>query len=234
MASGSVLTGPAMSLTVALICSTLLKPFLQESRRTCHSVKPGQGGKVTTLPPSASAGGRGWLGIWEQCSGFVVSLIPDPLMSLWFPCQSVLMELTVVMLLHILISCSRTVTEPSSVCLASADQETTAVLNIDNVFPVSKKYVQDELLRNAETQQIYSHLQYTLALYNLTSINWCRELLEVNLIWLVCSVKKPCKPREIWLWCLAASTSVPFHLFDYTHLCAFFTEHSSPTANQCM
>lgn len=82
-----------------------------------------------------------------------------------------LMELTVVMLLHILISCSRTVTEPSSVCLASADQETTAVLNIDNVFPVSKKYVQDELLSNAETQQIYSYLQYTLALYNLTSIN---------------------------------------------------------------
>ena len=59
MAWSSVLTGPAMSLTVALICSTLLKPFLQESRRACHSVKPGQGGKVTTLPPSACARGRG-------------------------------------------------------------------------------------------------------------------------------------------------------------------------------
>lgn len=53
------------------------------------------------------------------------------------------MELTVVMLLHILISCSRTVAQPSGVCLASADQGTTAVLNIDNVSPVSKKYVRD-------------------------------------------------------------------------------------------
>lgn len=49
-----------------------------------------------------------------------------------------------VMLLHILISCSRTVAQPSSVCLALADQETTAVLNIDNVSPVSKKYVHDD------------------------------------------------------------------------------------------
>lgn len=62
MALGGMLTGPAMSSTVALICSTLLKPFLQESRRACHSVKPGQGGKVTTLPPSACAGGCGVVG----------------------------------------------------------------------------------------------------------------------------------------------------------------------------
>lgn len=66
-ASGTVLTGPAMSLTVALICSTLLKPFLQESRRACHSVKPGQGGKVTTLPPWACAGGvGGWGGTVQR------------------------------------------------------------------------------------------------------------------------------------------------------------------------
>ena len=43
-----------------------------------------------------------------------------------------------VMLLHILISRSRTVARPSGVCLASADQETTAVLNIDDVYPVSQ------------------------------------------------------------------------------------------------
>lgn len=79
-----------------------------------------------------------------KCSGFVVSLIPDPLMSLWFPCQFVLMELTVVMLLHNLISCSRTDARPSSVCLALADQGTTAVLNIDSVCPVKKKRVQDD------------------------------------------------------------------------------------------
>lgn len=140
-ASGTVLTGPAMSLTVALICSSLLKPFLQESRRACHSVKPGQGGKVTTLPPWACAGGVGVGGV--QCSGFVVSLTADPLMSLWFPCQSVLIELPVVLLLHIRISCSRTVTRPSSVCLASADQTqllcwilTTPLLLLRNMLPL--------------------------------------------------------------------------------------------------
>ncbi|KAK5930204.1 hypothetical protein CgunFtcFv8_026462 [Champsocephalus gunnari] len=74
---GRCVAGPVMSLTVALIRSTLLKPFLQESRRACHSVKPGQGGKVTTLlPPSASAERGGKL------EHFVVSLIPDALMSL--------------------------------------------------------------------------------------------------------------------------------------------------------
>ncbi len=54
------------------------------------------------------------------------------------------MELAAVMLLHILISCSRTLTQPSSVCFASADQETTAAFNIDNIYPVSKKYAQED------------------------------------------------------------------------------------------
>lgn len=76
------------------------------------------------------------------------------------------MELTVVMLLHILISCSRTVAQPSSVCLASADQETTAVLNIDSVFLVSKNVFRMTLtvFWNTETQPVYTYIQYKLAL----------------------------------------------------------------------
>lgn len=189
MASGAVLTGPAMSLTVALIRATLLKPFLQESRRACHSVKPGQRGKVTTLPPSACAGGGGG-GVQVQCSGFVVSLIRDPPMSLWFPCQSALMERTAVMLLHILISCSRTVTRRNRVCLASADQETTAVFNIDGVSPVL-----------GTLNSTYPRM-HRWALYCLNSIKWCRDLSEVNFLWLVCSwEKKPWyKLRETPSW----------------------------------
>lgn len=82
-ASGTVLTGPAMSLTVALICSTLLKPFLQESRRACHSVKPGQGGKVTTLPPWACAGGAGVGGGYSAAA--LLSASPR---TPWCPCDS--------------------------------------------------------------------------------------------------------------------------------------------------
>ena len=223
MASGTVLTGPAMSLTVALIRSTLLKPFLQESRRACHSVKPGQGGKVTTLPPSACAGGRG--GIGAQRSGLVVSLIPDPLMSLWFPCQFVLMELTAVMLLHILISCSRTVAQPSSVCWASADQETTAVCNIDSVSPVCKKRVQGNSYCFWECwEPICTYIQSNLALHCcLSSINWCRELLEVNSLWLVFSWVKKLLRRHIetpdWeAWRIPALS----RLSHYTHLCGIF------------
>lgn len=95
------------------------------------------------------------LGVHAQCSNFVVSLILDPLMSLWFPCQSALMEVTVVML--VLISSSRTVAGPSSVCSAPADQETTAALNIEYFYPVSKEYAQgDSLSKNSGMQLIHT------------------------------------------------------------------------------
>lgn len=121
-ASGGALAGFAVSLTIALLCSTLLKPFLQERRRACHSVKPGLGRKVTMLPPSTRAGGAGeGVGLKALSRAFVVGLVPDPLMSPPFSCQSTLMEVNVVTLLHILISCSREAVRPSSGCLASAD-----------------------------------------------------------------------------------------------------------------
>lgn len=76
------------------------------------------------------------------------------------------MELAVLMLVHILISCSRTVAQPSSVCLASADQETTAVLNIDYVYPVSKKYVPDDsCLRILKLNRSTHAVKYKSALY---------------------------------------------------------------------
>lgn len=120
----------------------------QTSMSQCETRPRREGDHTATLSLCGRGGERGG-GVGgggdmrAQHSGFVVSLIADPLMSLWFPCQSVLIELTVVLLLHILISCSRTVTRPSSVCLASADQTqllcwilTTPLLLLGNMLPL--------------------------------------------------------------------------------------------------
>lgn len=110
----------------------------QTSMSQCETRLRREGDHTATLSLCGRGGGGG-----VQCSGFVVSLTADPLMSLWFPCQSVLIELPVVLLLHILISCSRTVTRPSRVCLASADQTqllcwilTTPLLLLRNMLPL--------------------------------------------------------------------------------------------------
>lgn len=81
----------------------------QMSVSQCETRPRREGDHTATLSRSGRGQGNG---------GVVVSLIPDPPMSLWFPCQSALMEVTAVLLLYILISCSSRVTQPSAICLA--------------------------------------------------------------------------------------------------------------------
>lgn len=112
----SVSTEPAMSLAVALIRPALLKPFLQESRRACqHETRPRREGDHAATLSSGGVCGEGGGGV--GCSHFVVRYTPYPGCPCDFSCQAALMEATVLMLVHSLISCSRTVG------LASADRE---------------------------------------------------------------------------------------------------------------
>lgn len=167
-------------------------------------------------------GGGGGGVVRAQRSDFVVSLIPDPLMSLWFPCQSVLMELTVVMLVHILISCSRTVAQPSSVCSAPADQQTACCAEYWLRPPCQRgEYaLGDSCLRILKLSRPARAFKYKSALNYRTSMNRSRGLLEVNAVRLMCWRVKRSGSRSIEM----TTPRTVWH----------FSQSSSPTANQFM